>query len=56
MATNVGKSTNTTLQKKKKLPILVKKNTSKFIVQKGLTAPCWKIDVLWIGGKPRQHI
>ena len=33
-----------------------KKNTSKFIVQKGLTAPCWKIDVLWIGGKPRQHI
>ena len=33
-----------------------RKNTSNFIVQKGLTAPCWKIDVLWIWGKPRQHI
>ena len=33
-----------------------RKITSKFIVQKRLTAPCWKIEVLWIGGKPRQHI
>ena len=33
-----------------------RKITSKFIVQKRLTAPCWKIEVLWIGGKPPQHI
>ena len=33
-----------------------RKITSKLIVQKGLTAPCWKIEVLWNGGKLHQHI
>ena len=35
MATNVGKSTNTTLQKKKKLPILVKKIPPNLLFKKG---------------------
>ena len=39
MATNVGKSTNTTLQKKKKLPILVKKKYLQIYCSKRADCP-----------------
>ena len=44
------------IAKEEKLADFGRKITSKLIVQKGLTAPCWKIEVLWNGGKLHQHI
>ena len=44
------------IAEEEKLAYFGRKITSKFIVQKGLTVPCWKIEVLWNGGKLHQHI